>query len=96
MRATPTITIESSVPIALEIEFGYDGEQFYVANHGVVVAKRGRPDLIRDEDDDKTAFDKWRQWYATEPGWSVIETGRPKRGRTGSLHFRYDPPRLAS
>ncbi len=80
------ITIESSVPFGdeLHLQIGFDGETFYITCNGVVIAKRG-PDEER-----------WRDWYCTQPSWSVVESKRPKRSGMGNLHFRYEPQGLAS
>jgi hypothetical protein len=81
------VTIESSVHLAVDnFGMGYDGDTFYVSLGGIVIARRGNPW------DEKRA----REWFCTEPGWSVVESNRPKRSGIGNLHFTYDPPSMAS
>ena len=99
MSRQPKITIDSSVPLNLEVAMGFDGETFYIANHGVVIAKRGRPglsDAMLEAMSDEDAYSALREWHCVEPGWSVVETRRPKKAGMGSLHFKFDPPRVAS
>jgi hypothetical protein len=86
MSKRSRITVESSVELPFhELGMGYDGDTFYVSLGDVVIARRGNP-----WDEKRT-----REWYCTEPGWSVVESNKPKNG-DGNLHFTYDPPRLAS
>jgi hypothetical protein len=81
------ITVQSPVALPFdEMGMGYDGDTFYVSLGDVVIARRGNPW------DEKHP----REWYCTEPGWSVVESNRPKRSGKGDLHFTYDQPRLAS
>jgi hypothetical protein len=79
------ITVDSSAPLGEDLEMGFDGEHFYVSCGGVTIAKRGMSEA-----------NDWRDWCCVEPGWSVVESRRPKKYGTGSLHFRYEPPRAAS
>jgi hypothetical protein len=66
---------------------GFDGQHFFVRFNGVVIAKRGLGDLK----DDAGTYNRLRTWTCVEPGWSVVETNRPKRSGMGDLHFKYDP-----
>jgi hypothetical protein len=58
------------------------GSIFFVEINGVVIAKRGLGE-ITDGDESEETFDRLRRWSCVEPGWSVIESGRPKRSGTG-------------
>jgi hypothetical protein len=88
-RRNPKITIAGPVSIT-DATMGFDGEHFYVEINGAVIAKRGLGEFEEGDESEET-YDRLRRWSCIEPGWSVIETGRPKRSGTGDLHFRYDP-----
>jgi hypothetical protein len=88
------ITVESSVDLPFDkMGMGFDGDSFYISLADVVIARRGRP--MSDAMSDDEAYTALREWYCTEPGWSVVESSKPKSG-DGDLHFTYDPPGLAS
>ena len=89
-KRNPQITIEGPAFIS-DAGIGFDGEHFFVRVNGLLVAKRGLRE-ISDEMGDDEACERLRSWDCIEPGWSVVETNRPKRGGTGSLHFKYEPP----
>jgi hypothetical protein len=89
-KRNPKITIDGPVPIS-NGAMDFDGERFFVEINGVVIAKRG----LGGESDEKTS-DRLRRWSCVEPGWSVVETNRPKRSGVGDLHFKYEPGRLVS
>ena len=88
-RRNAKITIDGPPSIS-NAAMGFDGNHFYVAINGVVIAKPGLGEF-RDGDESEETFDRLRRWSCVEPGWSVIETGRPKRSGTGDLHFKYEP-----
>ena len=90
MSKQPKITIDSSVPLNLEVAMGFDGETYYIASHGVVIAKRGRPglsDAMLEALSDEDAYNAMREWHCVEPGWSVVETRSPGEGRYGVAAF---------
>jgi hypothetical protein len=94
MSKRSRITVESSVDLPFhELGMGFDGHSFYVSLGDVVIARRGRP--MSDAMSDDEAYGAFREWYCVEPGWSVVESNKPKSG-DGNLHFTYEPPRLAS
>ena len=90
MRSSSKITqpgeiiIDSTVSIN-DAVMGFDGDHLFVAINGVVIAKRGLGEL-RDGDESEETYERWGRWSCVEPGWSVIETGRPKRaGRLAAI-----------
>lgn len=89
-KRNPKITIDGPASVS-DAAMGFDGEHFFVEINGLVIAKRGLGEFL-DGDESKEAYDRLRRWSCVEPGWSVIETGRPKRSGTGNLHFKYEPP----
>jgi hypothetical protein len=72
----------SHLPDELDCEMGFDGEDFYIAHEGNVIAKRAQPDT-----------DEWEAglWISHEPGWRVFEKRNKKGVPTGRFTIEYNP-----